>query len=274
MPHVRAPWGVLAIAVLMLAACASTSEPGTRSSSEDFVGHRWRVTIVQHGQSRFVIPAALGAWVEFKSNGQLGAYNGVNGYGATFKRTKHGYRLGDDAVGSAVGNPGPGAAPPSTLAVIDAMDPMTVGGADVSASVKSGQLQLGAHGYQITGTPMTPTGPATASLVNTQWRLISITQHGRTTTVPAGVHPTIGFDDAGKARGNDGCNMFGTSVTLNGSAISFSGGAVTDMRCADQVDTIERQYMNALALVNQWSTSNGTLRLMGPEDLRLIFNVD
>jgi hypothetical protein len=155
MPHVRAPWGVLAIAVLMLAACASTSEPGARSSSDDFVGHRWRITLVQHGQTRFTIPAALGAWVEFKSNGRFAASNGVNGFGATFKRTKHGYRLGDDAVGSAVGNPGPGGAPQSTLAVIDAMNPMTEGGADVNASVKSGQLQLATHGYQITGTPTT-----------------------------------------------------------------------------------------------------------------------
>lgn len=119
-----------------------------------------------------------------------------------------------------------------------------------------------------------PIGPATPSLVNTQWRLLSITQHGRTSTVPASVHPTISFDDAGKARGNDGCNMFGTSVTVNGSAISFSSGDVTDVRCADQVDTIERQYMNALALVNQWSTSNRTLRLTGPDGLRLTFNLD
>lgn len=99
------------------------------------------------------IPAALGAWVEFKSNGQLGAYNGVNGFGATFKRTKHGYRLGDDGTQSAVGNSGPGGAPPSTIAVIDALRPMTVAGAEVNASVKSGQLQPATHGHQIVGVP-------------------------------------------------------------------------------------------------------------------------
>jgi heat shock protein HslJ len=117
-------------------------------------------------------------------------------------------------------------------------------------------------------------GSTAPSLVNTQWRLTSITQQGHTTTIPATIHPTLKLDDTGKARGNDGCNWFGTSVAINGSAITFSGGDVTDIRCADWVDAIERQYLNALAKVSQWSTSNGTLRLTGPDGLSLIFNAD
>lgn len=155
MTHVRARWAVLTIAALVLAGCQSSSPPASSPKSNDFVGHRWRITAVQHGQSRFAIPAALGAWIEFKSNGQFGANNGVNGYGGTFKRTSDGYRLGDDQVGSAVGNPGPGGAPPSALAVIDAMRPMTVSGAEVNANVKSGQLQLSTACYQITAIPTT-----------------------------------------------------------------------------------------------------------------------
>lgn len=119
-----------------------------------------------------------------------------------------------------------------------------------------------------------PTGGIAPSLVNTQWRLMSITQQGHTTTIPASINATLKLDDTGKARGNDGCNMFGTSVAINGSAIAFSGGDVTDILCADQVDTIERRYMTALAKVSQWSTSDGSLRLNGPDGLSLIFNAD
>jgi hypothetical protein len=153
MTYLRARWE--ALIARMVAARKSTSPPGASPNSNDFVGRRWRITVVQHGQSRFAIPARLGAWIEFNSNGQFGANDGVNGYGGTFERTCDGYRLGDDQVASTVGYPRRGDTPPSALAVIDAMRPMTVSGADVNANVKSGQLQLSTSGYQITAVPTT-----------------------------------------------------------------------------------------------------------------------
>lgn len=153
MTYPRARWA--ALTARMLAARKSTSPPGSSPESNDFVGHRWRITVVQHGQSRIAIPAGTRAWIEFRSNGQFGANDGVNGYGGTFKRTSDGYRLGDDQVASTVGYPRRGETPPYALAVIDAMRPITVAGADVNASVKSGQLQLSSAGYQITAIPTT-----------------------------------------------------------------------------------------------------------------------
>jgi hypothetical protein len=148
-------WSAIWLAALVVAGCASTSQPRSSDDFDDFVGHRWRITVVQHGPSRVAIPASSGAWIEFKSDGQFGADDGINGYGGTFIRTSHGYRLGNDIVGSAVGIGTSPGAPPSTLAVVDAVRPMIMAGADVDANVESGQLHIATAGYQITAIPIT-----------------------------------------------------------------------------------------------------------------------
>lgn len=142
---------MVTIAALLLGGRKSTSAPTSNPHSADFIGHRWRITVVQHGQNRFEVPPTLGAWVEFKSGGAFGADDGVNGYGGTFKRTRGGFRVNGDVVGSGVGVPGPGEGPPSTLVVIDAIREMIVHRPDVGAHMTSGQLHLSTPDYQVTG---------------------------------------------------------------------------------------------------------------------------
>jgi hypothetical protein len=151
MTQTGAGWPTLAIAALVLAGCASASTPMSGDHSGDFIGHRWRITVVQHGQSRSVVPAGLGAWLEFTSTGAFGANDSINGYGGTFKRAPRGFRVNGDVVGSAAGVGRLPGAPTSALVVVAAIREMIVDRPEVDAHVQSGQLQVAMPDYQISG---------------------------------------------------------------------------------------------------------------------------
>jgi hypothetical protein len=154
--HTRVGGPALAVGIVLLAGCSSGSEPGEGVNVADFVGHRWPITEVRHGQVDLAIPTALGAWVEFRSDGTFGADDGVNGYGASFDQVEGGFRLVGDVTGSAVGVPGPGGAPSSTLAVIEAITHIVQNHPEVSAKVESGQLEISVSDYRITGVQTPP----------------------------------------------------------------------------------------------------------------------
>lgn len=61
-----------------------------------------------------------------------------------------------------------------------------------------------------------------------------------------GIQSTLDIRDNGTAGGKGGCNSFRGSVTIDGSAISFSGIAATMMACARPAMDQERRFFAAL----------------------------
>jgi hypothetical protein len=73
----------------------------------------------------------------------------VNGFGGTFHQGEASFTLANDLVGTSVGNPGPGGAPPSTLAAIAAMQAVLANHSPIQAQVETGRLVIVAGDYRV-----------------------------------------------------------------------------------------------------------------------------
>ena len=87
-------------------------------------------------------------------------------------------------------------------------------------------------------------GPApapTPDLANSRWKLADIDG----TPIDASVEATLQFDDQ-NVSGRGGCNQYGGKYTLDGSQITFSDLAWTDMACQDPAMSTEFSFLSAL----------------------------
>lgn len=102
------------------------------------------------------------------------------------------------------------------------------------------------------------TSGSAPSLVNSTWQLQRIDD----VAVPAGVTVTIVFDD-GQIGGNGGCNSYGGSYQLQGSALRFADVFMTEMYCEGAGSTTEQQYMTILMEIRSFvvTTDAGTTQL-------------
>jgi len=92
-------------------------------------------------------------------------------------------------------------------------------------------------------------------LENTQWQLVSYGD----TMVLENTDLTLEFRADGELGGNSGCNTFGSTYTLDGSAIRFSEIVSTRMACLDDASAAQEQaYLEAL-------TSAASISLRGDE---------
>jgi heat shock protein HslJ len=92
-----------------------------------------------------------------------------------------------------------------------------------------------------------PATPAPGSLINTRWVLISYGKPGSETTVQAGSTLTLEFGEAGQIGGSGGCNTYGSTYAIKGSAIKFGPVNATQKACADNNLMLqEQQYFQAL----------------------------
>lgn len=72
---------------------------------------------------------------------------------------------------------------------------------------------------------------------------------------------TLDFGTDGSVSGNDGCNTFTGTYTLNGADISFSELASTKKACASDVQEVADQYVAGLAAATKSERSGDTLTL-------------
>ncbi len=106
-------------------------------------------------------------------------------------------------------------------------------------------------------TAVVPAGPA-ASLRNTSWVVAEINGEP---TIPD-FQPTIAFG-ADEVSGNGGCNGFGGTYTLNGTAISFGDLFQTQMLCTDNGrDQQELGFHAALGTVASVRFAGETVELL------------
>jgi heat shock protein HslJ len=73
-------------------------------------------------------------------------------------------------------------------------------------------------------------------LTGITWGLTTILNGDTASSVPAGVSPTLLFDDQGGFTYNDGCNAGGGQYAINGSTITFSQIVSTQMACGGVKD--------------------------------------
>jgi heat shock protein HslJ len=107
-------------------------------------------------------------------------------------------------------------------------------------------------------------------LAGTRWKLESM---GGTPAVE-GSNVTLEFVDEGQVTGSGGCNGFGGSYTLEGSAITFSGVASTLMLCMDEaVNQQETAFFAALQTAARYELADDGLTIWYGDGQEMRFGV-
>lgn len=102
-------------------------------------------------------------------------------------------------------------------------------------------------------------------LENTEWRLVDI--RGKAVTAPPGREATLQLlaeGDSHKAVGNGGCNRFGGTYTLEGSALRLGPLASTKMFCEGVMEQ-EQAFLDALSATTGYRIEANDLLLLGPD---------
>jgi heat shock protein HslJ len=110
---------------------------------------------------------------------------------------------------------------------------------------------------------------ATIDLPGTSWVLAELDG-----AAPVGeTTPTIAFDDQGGVTGTGGCNTYNGEVTIDGSELTFSPLATTQMFCAeDGVADQEQAFLTALQGVSSYTVDDEG-RLVLQDGVTLTFEV-
>ena len=110
---------------------------------------------------------------------------------------------------------------------------------------------------------------ATMDLPGTSWVLAELDG-----TAPVGeTPPTLAFDDHGGVTGTGGCNTYNGEVTIDGSDLTFSPLATTQMFCAEEgVADQEQAFLTALQDVTSYTVDDEG-RLVLQDGATLTFEV-
>lgn len=106
----------------------------------------------------------------------------------------------------------------------------------------------------------------------TAWVLESGTLDGAAVPIVDGSPITLTFDEEAIG-GTAACNSYFGGYTISGSEISFTDIGHTMMACSDEVNASESAYLQALALVDAFTSTDDSLTLTG-EGAELVFAVD
>jgi heat shock protein HslJ len=119
--------------------------------------------------------------------------------------------------------------------------------------------------------PAAPTSVAAdPQLAGTNWILIELGDPAAPTPALSDARPTIAFDEQ-TATGSTGCNEYGTDYTIDGTALTVTSIAQTEMACLDAgVMEQEARYTALLGAVESFTLTNDRLTLTAPEGV-LIF---
>jgi heat shock protein HslJ len=121
-------------------------------------------------------------------------------------------------------------------------------------------LPAATEAVAVSPTEMTTTTVGTTDALAGNWVLVSYGDAKTPTEVPAGVTVTAKFA-AGQLSGNNGCNNYNATYTIDGSKLTIAPGASTMMACQDPQAQVEQAYMAALPLVTTFATAEGGLTL-------------
>lgn len=112
--------------------------------------------------------------------------------------------------------------------------------------------------------PSEPAEPSadTASLANTQWRLVSFGAPGAETPIIEGSAVTLEFKAEGEAGGSGGCNSYGGQYQVQGDTLLLSEIVSTLMACADEaISQQEQQYFQAMQTIGRFELAGDQLTI-------------
>ena len=122
-----------------------------------------------------------------------------------------------------------------------------------------GMLELGDADGNIVATFVVQEVPA---LVGTTWSATGVNNgRGGVQSLAAGTEITALFGEDGTLSGNDGCNDYNASYTVDGDSIAIAMGPSTLMACPEEIMTQASAYQAALGNATTFSISGDRLEL-------------
>jgi len=103
--------------------------------------------------------------------------------------------------------------------------------------------------------------PSGTSLPGTRWVATGFTVDGAGGLLPAGIHLTLDFNDAGGVGGTAGCNSYFGTVTFAAGGIAITGIGSTEMACDPEVMDREARFLAALGRVTAFTLEGDHLTL-------------
>lgn len=105
---------------------------------------------------------------------------------------------------------------------------------------------------------------AGAPALDGEWRLLVGTNQGQPIPLVDGAAPTLRIDGT-TIGGSSGCNQYGGTIEINGSAVTVSVGSMTEMACQEPRMSLESAFMAALPHVTTAARTGDALALSGPQ---------
>ena len=100
------------------------------------------------------------------------------------------------------------------------------------------------------------------ALVGTTWSATGVNNgRGGVQSLVAGTEITALFGEDGTLSGNDGCNDYNASYTVDGDSVEISMGPSTLMACPEEIMTQASAYQAALGNATTFSVSGDRLEL-------------
>jgi heat shock protein HslJ len=125
-------------------------------------------------------------------------------------------------------------------------------------------LVLGSVLVAVACTPSGRDDPASPSLIDTSWTVVSIS--GASTLPEA--RPTMNFAPDGTVGGSAGCNQYSGQVRTNGNAISITQTSSTAMMCAGDQGAQKTAFLAGLTGATTWRIDEaGNLVLSGAAEI-------
>ena len=101
-----------------------------------------------------------------------------------------------------------------------------------------------------------------ASMVDSDWNLVSLQSAPGTIQDTTGKDITLRFDTTGTANGSGGCNNFTGGYTVGtGSQLTFTQFASTLKLCEPEISTRETEYLTLLQGMTSYNTFDGSTAL-------------
>ncbi|HEX5949832.1 MAG TPA: META domain-containing protein [Actinomycetota bacterium] len=238
----------IALATLVLSACADEPPPRGPDSEPELEGVTWILDASSIDALEAGAPGDARATVRLEG-GEAGGTAACNLYGGSYEVG------GAGAISIRVEGMTEMACDEPVMALeaafVDAIGLVTSFRFDGEALV----LEGGGAALRFTAERALP-------LEGTAWRLDGIAGNGDTvSSVLAGTEITATFDTEGKVAGSGGCNGYGAPYTVDGNAVQIGEIAATQMACAPDVSAQETAFFDALGRAATIRIEGSTLTL-------------
>lgn len=249
----------LALAMVLLTACASSGSPGASPSpsAPALAGTSWVVTQIKGNPT----VATKQPTMQF-ADGRVAGNASCNGYTGDFSQTGSELHIGPVAqTAMACADDALNKQEQAFNAALGEVKGLRANGAGVELLTGSGDVAL---------TLATAPVPSNKPLVGTTWTLSGIVTDNAVSSPVAGTTVTMTFTD--KALSGKACNTFRGPVSVTGASIEVGPLASTKMACANEAEG--KQETTVLAVLDAsitYTIEGDTLTLTGPDTKGLIF---